>query len=110
VSALLYHFGKSITGHMDPIRPGLVHRLDKDTSGLLVVAKDEVALAFLQSELKARRIKRIYRALVWGDPDTDSGTIDLPIGRSERDRKKMSVYPRHGREAITHFEVEKDSG
>jgi len=106
VNALLYHFGKPSGENIDLIRPGLVHRLDKDTSGLLVVAKDELALSFLQAELKERRIKRIYRALVWGDIGSDSGTIKLPVGRSERDRKKMTVYPRHGREAITHYEVE----
>lgn len=110
VNALLYHFGKPSGTNIDPIRPGLVHRLDKDTSGLLVVAKDEIALAFLQSELKQRNIKRVYRALVWGDLDSDSGVIDLPIGRSERDRKKMSVYPRRGREAVTDYFVEQRWG
>jgi len=110
VNALLYHFGKPGGTGGDPIRPGLVHRLDKDTSGLLVIAKDESALAYLQSELKERRIRRIYKALVWGDMDSDSGVIDLPIGRSERDRKKMTVYPKFGREAVTHYDVEQRFG
>lgn len=110
VSALLYHFGKPAGENIDPIRPGLVHRLDKDTSGLLVIAKDEQALVFLQDHLKKRNVKRVYKALVWGDPDSDSGIIDLPIGRSERDRKKMSVYPRHGRDAVTIYEVEQRWG
>jgi 23S rRNA pseudouridine1911/1915/1917 synthase len=105
VNALLHHFGKSIGGQPDKIRPGLVHRLDKDTSGLLAVAKDQTALAFLQRELKERRIKRQYTAICWGQLAPPRGTVDLPIGRSERDRKKMTVNPRVGREAITHYEV-----
>lgn len=110
VNALLHHLGKPAGANIDPIRPGLVHRLDKDTSGILVVAKDEMALAYLQRELKERRIKRIYKALVWGDVHPDSGTVDLPVGRSERDRKKMIVYPRHGRDAVTHYDVEERFG
>ena len=106
INALLHHFGRPIEAGLDTIRPGMVHRLDKDTSGLLVIAKDERALAFLQKELQERRIKRIYQALVWGNMTSDSGTIDLPVGRSERDRKKMTIYPRHGREAVTHYRVE----
>ncbi|UCC81375.1 MAG: RluA family pseudouridine synthase [Candidatus Zixiibacteriota bacterium] len=105
VNALLHHFGEEKSGSIDPIRLGLIHRLDKDTSGLLVVAKDEQALAYLQKNLKERNIKRVYKALVWGNIDPDKGTIDLPIGRSERDRKKMQVNPRHGRDAVTHYEV-----
>lgn len=105
VNALLYYFKHSQIEKMDLIRLGLVHRLDKDTSGLLVVAKDERALAYLQDRLKERKIRRIYNALVWGNLEPEKGTIDLPIGRSERDRKKMMVNPRHGRQAITHYEV-----
>ncbi len=105
VNALLHHFGKTIGKQNDPVRPGLVHRLDKDTSGLLVIAKDERGLAFLQRELKERRIMRHYKALCWGSLEPDRGTIDLPIGRSDRDRKKMTVYPRIGRDAITHYKV-----
>lgn len=110
VNALLYHFGQSIGGQPDKIRPGLVHRLDKDTSGLLVVAKDQMALAYLQRELKERRIKRQYTAICWGRLDPPEGTADLPIGRSERDRKTMVVNPRVGREAITHYEVAESFG
>lgn len=105
VNALLHYFGEQKSVDIDPVRLGLVHRLDKDTSGLLVVAKDEQALAYLQKNLKERNIKRVYTALTWGNIDPDRGTIDLPIGRSERDRKKMQVNPRHGREAVTHYEV-----
>jgi 23S rRNA pseudouridine1911/1915/1917 synthase len=105
VNALVHHFGETVGKQHDSIRPGLVHRLDKDTSGLLVIAKDEIGLAFLQRELKERRIKRHYKAICWGNLEEKRGTIDLPIGRSDRDRKKMVVYPRIGREAITHYEV-----
>jgi 23S rRNA pseudouridine1911/1915/1917 synthase len=105
VNALMHHFSETIGRQYDPVRPGLVHRLDKDTSGLLVIAKDERGLAFLQRELKVRRIERHYKAICWGNLEPNRGTIDLPIGRSDRDRKKMIVYPRVGREAVTHYEV-----
>ena len=105
VNALMHHFGETVGEQCDSARPGLVHRLDKDTSGLLVIAKDERGLAFLQQELKERRIKRHYKALCWGNLEPDRGTIDLPIGRSDRDRKKMVVFPRIGRDATTHYEV-----
>lgn len=105
INALMHHFSETIGRQYDPVRPGLVHRLDKDTSGLLVIAKDERGLAFLQRELKERRIERHYKAICWGNLEPNRGTIDLPIGRSDRDRKKMVVYPRVGREAVTHYEV-----
>ncbi len=105
INALLYHFGKSVSQELDPVRLGLVHRLDKDTSGLLVIAKDERALAYLQKELKERRVKRTYKALVWGNIHPAAGTINLPVGRSHRDRRKMMVNAREGRDAITHYET-----
>jgi len=105
VNALLHHLGESPKSNLDPGRLGLVHRLDKDTSGLLVVAKDEMSLATLQKQLKERKIKRVYTAIVWGRMEKQKGTIDLPIGRSEKDRKIMSVNPRHGRQAVTHYDV-----
>jgi 23S rRNA pseudouridine1911/1915/1917 synthase len=105
VNAVLYHLGENVANDMDSTRLGLVHRLDKDTSGLLVVAKDERALAYLQKMMKERRISRQYKALVWGNIEPSKGKIDLPIGRSERDRKIMTVNPRHGREAVTHYEL-----
>ncbi len=101
VNAILFHLG--ISSELDSTRLGLVHRLDKDTSGLLVVAKDERALAFLQTKLKERDIHRHYKALIWGNIVPREGKIDLPIGRSERDRKVMTVNPRHGRSAVTHY-------
>lgn len=105
VNAVLYHLGEAVKNEFDMTRLGLVHRLDKDTSGLLVIAKDEQALAYLQKNLKDRNISRYYKALVWENIEPKSGKIDLPIGRSERDRKIMTVNPRHGRVAVTHYEV-----
>jgi 23S rRNA pseudouridine1911/1915/1917 synthase len=105
VNAILFHLGESARAQLDPARLGLVHRLDKDTSGLLVVAKDERALAFLQRHLKERKITRQYTALTWGNIEPTAGTIDLPIGRSERDRKLMMVNPRRGRPAVTHYKL-----
>jgi len=90
VHALLHH-APGIATVGGESRPGIVHRLDKDTSGLLVVAKTEAAYLALIEELQSRRMKRVYQAIVWGDPGPDSGAIDLPIGRDSRDRKRMAV-------------------
>jgi 23S rRNA pseudouridine1911/1915/1917 synthase len=110
VNAVLFHLGETIRDEFDMTRLGLVHRLDKDTSGLLVIAKDEQALAYLQKNLKDRNISRQYKALIWGNLEPKSGKIDLPIGRSEKDRKIMTVNPRHGRDAVTHYEVTESMG
>jgi 23S rRNA pseudouridine1911/1915/1917 synthase len=91
-------------------RPGIVHRLDRDTSGLLVVAKTEEAYQALVVALKERRVHRIYHALVWGDPGPDSGTIDLPIGRDPRSRVRMAVVHGTGRPARTHWRVRQRFG
>jgi 23S rRNA pseudouridine1911/1915/1917 synthase len=106
INALLHHFS-TLRNFSDKLRPGLVHRLDKDTSGLLVVAKDEQTLAMLQGMMKERLITREYAALVWGKLGQAEGTIDLPMGRSPGDRKIMKVYGAKPREAITHYRVEK---
>lgn len=104
INALLYHFSQ-LKDFSDKLRPGLVHRLDKDTSGLLTVAKDEQTLALLQTMMKKRLISRIYEALVWGHMPQVEGTIDLPMGRSQSDRKIMKVFGAKPREAITHYKV-----
>lgn len=106
VNALLYHCKDSLSGIGGVMRPGIVHRIDKDTSGLLVVAKCDEAHAALSEELKYHGIEREYRALVSGGFSEDTGTVDLPIGRHPTDRKKMAVI-RDGtaREAITHYTV-----
>jgi 23S rRNA pseudouridine1911/1915/1917 synthase len=92
-------------GGIDPERAGIVHRLDRDTSGLLVVAKTEAAHAALQAQLKAREVRREYLALVSGRPDADSGTIDAPIGRDRIRRTVVSTRSDRPRRAVTHFEV-----
>ena len=108
VNALLYHCGDSLSGIGGIIRPGIVHRIDKDTSGLLVVAKNDEAHLSLSEQLKTHDVSRIYHAIVIGNIKEDSGTIDRPIGRHPADRKTMAVVTdptRQAREAITHFEV-----
>ncbi|MEY3343218.1 MAG: hypothetical protein RL090_902 [Bacteroidota bacterium] len=110
VNALAYRFhpdllGKSIES--ETIRPGLVHRIDKNTSGLVVVARNEKAMTHLAKQFFDRTIKRRYAALVWGDFDQDNGTVTGHIGRSQIDRKSMEVYPSgdQGKHAVTHFSV-----
>lgn len=108
VNALLYHCGNSLSGIGGVIRPGIVHRIDKDTSGLLVVAKNDEAHLSLSEQLKTHDVSRIYHAIVIGNLKDDTGTIDRPIGRHPADRKKMAVITdpaRQARDAITHFEV-----
>ncbi len=103
VNALMYHI-KDLSGIGGELRPGIVHRIDKNTSGLLVVAKNDFAHAFLSSELKTHSIQRVYMALCIGNFHEDSGTISAPIGRHRIDRKRMAVVP-DGRDAITHWNV-----
>lgn len=105
VNALMNHCGDSLSDINGVIRPGIVHRIDKDTSGLLVVAKNNKAHEKLSEDLKTHDIKREYIALAEGIIYENSGKIDAPIGRHPVDRKKMSVNLKNGREAITHFTV-----
>ena len=108
VNALLYHCRDSLSGIGGVMRPGIVHRIDKDTSGLLVVAKNDEAHAALSEELKYHGIEREYRALVTGGFKDDKGTVDYPIGRHPVDRKKQAVIldgSGSAREAVTHYEV-----
>jgi 23S rRNA pseudouridine1911/1915/1917 synthase len=93
-------------GGADPWRPGIVHRLDRDTSGLLVVAKDDATHRALQEMLRRRAIEREYLALVDGRPDARSGTIEAPIGRDRHDRTAHSTHTDHPRHAVTHFAIE----
>ena len=104
VNALLYHCADSLSGIGGVIRPGIVHRIDKDTSGLLIVAKNDNSHLKLAEQIKAHSFEREYRAIVLGNIKEDSGTVDKPIGRDIRDRKRMAVTA-DGREARTHFEV-----
>ena len=107
VNALLYHC-RFLSGIGGVTRPGIVHRLDKNTSGLLVVAKTDMAHLSLSEQIKARTVKRIYKALVYGIPIPTEGEIKSQIGRHITDRKKMSTKTKKGRLAITHFHVEED--
>lgn len=104
VNALMYHCGDSLSGINGEIRPGIVHRIDKDTSGLLVVAKNDCAHQSLAEQIKTHSAGRRYYAVVYGVPREDTGTICAPIARHRTDRKKMAVVD-GGREAITHYEV-----
>ncbi len=105
VNALLAHCGESLAGIGGVKRPGIVHRLDKDTSGLMVVAKDELAQAKLSADFAARRITRAYQAVVWGVPQPRAGEISSRIGRSPRNRKKMAVLRDGGKPAVTRYRV-----
>lgn len=102
VNALLYHCN-SLSNH--EIRPGIVHRIDKDTSGILMVAKNDYSHEFLANQLKEKTTTRKYIALVWGVIKHDTGTIDAPIGRDINDRQKFSVTDINSKDAITHFKV-----
>ncbi|OEF99106.1 pseudouridine synthase [Vulcanibacillus modesticaldus] len=104
VNALLYHC-KDLSGINGVLRPGIVHRIDKDTSGLLMVAKNDLAHDSLAKQLKDHTVNRKYVALVHGNIPHDKGTIDAPIGRDPIDRKKMKVTDKNSKEAITHFVV-----
>lgn len=105
VNALLYHKGGNLSSINGVERPGIVHRLDKDTSGLLIVAKHDFAHEKIAQQMKERTLKREYKAIVRGNIKDDSGTIDVPIGRSSKDRKKRAVKSINPKDAITHFEV-----
>ena len=107
VNGLLYAMGDALSGINGELRPGIVHRIDKDTSGLLAVAKNDHAHIMLASQLKDHSMARTYEAIVCGNLKEDSGTVDAPIGRHPSDRKKMCVTQRNSRNAVTHWEVVK---
>ena len=105
VNALLHHC-KDLGGIGGELRPGIVHRLDKDTSGVMVVAKTEPAMAHLREQFQAGQIGKTYLGLVHGRPQPSVGTVETLIGRSRHDRKKMSATPASGRHAVTHYRIE----
>ncbi len=105
VNALMHHCKGQLSGINGVMRPGIVHRIDKDTSGLIIVAKNDEAHLFLSEQLKDRSLSRVYYALVNGNIKIDEGEINQPIGRNEKDRKKMCVTNKNSREALTRFEV-----
>ncbi len=105
VNALMYHCKDSLSGINGILRPGIVHRIDKDTSGLLIVCKNDIAHKSIAEQLKEHTINRRYRAIVCGNLKESSGSIDAPIARSKNDRKKMAVDPINGKRAVTHYTV-----
>ena len=104
VNALLYHCGASLSGVGGALRPGIVHRIDRDTSGLIIAAKNDYAHQFLSAQLADHTLARTYECIVVGNLREDSGTVDAPIARDSRDRKRMAVVP-GGRRAVTHWTV-----
>ncbi len=104
VNAIMNLCGNSLSGIGGEIRPGIIHRLDKDTSGVLIIAKNDMAHINISNQIKNRQTKKIYIALVRGVIKENEATIDMPIGRSKKDRKKMAVT-KDGKEAVTHFKV-----
>jgi len=105
VNALLHHCGASLSGIGGVKRPGIVHRIDKDTSGLMIAAKNDCAHLALTAQLSARTLTREYDAIVRGVVKNDSGTVDAPIGRHPSDRKRQAVTDKNSRAAVTHYEV-----
>ena len=105
VNALLFHCAGSLSGVGGALRPGIVHRIDRDTSGLMVAAKNDFAHLSLSAQLQDHSLRRTYEAVVVGNVREDRGTVDAPIGRHPTDRKKMAVTDKNSRPAITHYEV-----
>lgn len=105
VNALMYHCKGSLSGINGCLRPGIVHRIDMDTTGSLIVCKNDIAHASIAAQLKEHSIVRRYRAIVWGVIKEEEGCVDMPIGRHPSDRKKMAAGVRNGKEAVTHYRV-----
>lgn len=105
VNAVMAHCKDNLSGINGVLRPGIVHRIDKDTTGALLICKNDTAHRELAEQLKEHSIKRRYRAVVFGNPKDDRGTIEGPIGRHPVDRKKMAVNHKNGKDAVTHYEV-----
>ncbi len=105
VNALMYHCGDSLSGVGGAKRPGIVHRIDKDTSGLIIAAKNDMAHLALSAQLADRSLSRVYEAVAVGNFREDSGTVDAPIGRHPNERKKMAVIAQNSRPAVTHWQV-----
>ena len=105
VNALLYHCKDSLSGINGVMRPGIVHRIDKDTSGLLIVAKNDFSHTHLAEQIKEHSFTREYQTIVFGNLKDDCGTVDAPIGRNPNDRKKMCVISKNSKNAVTHFSV-----
>ena len=105
VNAVMAHCGEHLSGINGVLRPGIVHRIDKDTTGALLICKDDTVHRDLAEQLKVHSIKRRYHAIVQGNLKEDQGTVDAPVGRHPTDRKKMAVNYKNGKEAVTHYQV-----
>lgn len=105
VNAVLWHCKGQLSGINGVLRPGIVHRIDRDTTGSLIVCKNDMAHRAIAAQLKEHSLNRTYRAIVHGVLETEEGTIEAPIGRDERDRKRMAVNEKNGKEAVTHYKV-----
>ncbi|MBP1757130.1 MAG: ylyB [Firmicutes bacterium] len=105
VNALLYHCGKDLSGINGVLRPGIVHRIDRDTTGIMVVCKNDKAHNFIAEQLKVHSITRKYQAIVYHSFKTDGGRVEGPIGRDPKDRKKMAINPKNGKSAATNYTV-----
>lgn len=105
VNAIMYHCGDELSGINGVMRPGIVHRIDQNTTGSLLICKNDMAHNAIAEQLKVHSITRKYRAIVHGNLKEDHGTVNAPIGRHPVDRKKMAIEPRNGKEAITHYQV-----
>lgn len=105
VNALMFHCGDNLSGINGVLRPGIVHRIDKDTSGVLVIAKSDLVHKGLSEQLAEHSMKRVYNAIVYNSFSEESGTVDRNIDRSKNDRKKMAVVMQGGRNAVTHYKV-----
>ena len=110
VNALMYHCGNELSGINGTSRPGIVHRIDMDTTGSLIICKNDMAHQSLAAQLKEHSINRIYEAIVHGNIKEEEGTVNAPIGRHPTDRKKMSIHAKNARNAITHYKVLKRFG
>lgn len=110
VNALMFHCGKELSGINGTMRPGIVHRIDMDTTGSLIICKNDMAHQSLSEQLKDHSINRIYEAIVHGNIKEDEGTVNAPIGRHPVERKKMSTHAKNGKTAITHYKVLKRFG
>ncbi len=105
VNAIMYHCGDTLSGINGVMRPGILHRIDKNTSGLLIVAKNDTAHNFLAGQIKEHSFTREYEAVVYGNLNNESGTVDAPIGRHPIKRKQMAVTDKNSKNAVTHYEV-----
>ncbi|EEG75875.1 RluA family pseudouridine synthase [[Clostridium] hylemonae] len=105
VNALMFHCGRELSGINGMMRPGIVHRIDMDTTGSLIVCKNDMAHQALSEQLKKHSIRRIYEAVVHGGFKEEEGTVSAPIGRHPTDRKRMSTHAKNAREAVTHYKV-----